>query len=60
MITSHKTYSVEKMGGIWVSKISQLLEHLKKNEVGIHWYKEKFRHPHGFKEYTLGRRAYSI
>ena len=45
MITSHKTYSVEKMGGIWVSKISQLLEHLKKNKVGIHWYKEKFRHP---------------
>ena len=43
MITSRNTYTVERMGGIWVSKISRLLEYLKLNNVGIHWYKEKFR-----------------
>lgn len=50
MVTSYKSYSVNKMGGIWVTKISKLLNHLKRNDVGIHWYKEKFRQPNFFEQ----------
>ena len=45
MITSQGSYSVKAMGGIWVSKISKLLNYINNNYVGIHWYREKFRHP---------------
>ena len=45
MITSYNTYEVKQMGGIWYSKISKVLEHLAEENVGIHWYKEKFRQP---------------
>ena len=45
MITSYNTYEVKQMGGIWCSKISKVLEYLAEENVGIHWYKEKFRQP---------------
>ena len=45
MITPHSTYSVNQMGGIWVTKISKVLSFLKDQKVGIHWYKESFRRP---------------
>ena len=48
MVTQFNTYSVNKMGGIWVSTISKLLSFLENNKVGIHWYKERFRHPKFF------------
>ena len=47
MVTSYSTKSVKKMGGIWSTKISNVLNHLEKNrkDVSIHWYKESFRKP---------------
>jgi len=56
MVTQNRTYSVNKMGGIWVSKISDILSYLQEKKVGIHWYKERFRHaPYSGSDHAWGR-----
>ncbi|MBT5734876.1 hypothetical protein HOI27_08745 [bacterium] len=48
MITNYNSYEVKEMGGIWRCQISKIVDFLKTNHVGIHWYKEQYRQPSTF------------